>query len=215
MKERLEVETKERPMNKTVRTCALALMTVAFITGLARPSGAQAPKFEAPILVTSCGQSIAPIMIKVFLQKLQVEFEVNALASADDLLAKKQAGKPFKTLIVTMGASLKGMGAAGIDIDDELERTAALIAAARKEGVKIIGAHIEGLKRRAQGAAAGDTTDEQSIDAVAPLADLLLLNKEGNSDGRFSVIAKAKGIPLVEVEKNVDLITELGKLFPK
>jgi len=114
-----------------------------------------------------------------------------------------------------MGASLKGMGAAGIDIDDELERTAALIAAARKEGVKVIGAHIEGLKRRAQVAAAGDTTDEQSIDAVAPLADLLLLNKEGNSDGRFSVIAKAKGIPLVEVEKNVDLITELGKLFAK
>ena len=202
-------------MNRTVRKTSLALLAVAAIIGLAHPAAAQAPKFEAPVLVTSCGQSIAPIMLKVFLQKLQVEFEVNALATADDLLAKKQAGKPYKTLIITMGASLKGMGAAGIAIDDELERTAALIAAARKEGIKIIGAHIEGLKRRAQGAAAGDTTDEQSIDAVAPLADLLLLNKEGNSDGRFSVIAKAKGIPLVEVEKNVDLITELGKLFGK
>ena len=202
-------------MNRTVRKTSLALLAVAAIIGLAHPAAAQAPKCEAPVLVTSCGQSIAPIMLKVFLQKLQVEFEVNALATADDLLAKKQAGKPYKTLIVTMGASLKGMGAAGIAIDDELERTAALIAAARKEGIKIIGAHIEGLKRRAQGAAAGDTTDEQSIDAVAPLADLLLLNKEGNSDGRFSVIAKAKGIPLVEVEKNVDLITELGKLFGK
>jgi len=202
-------------MNTTVRTCVLALLALAAVAALARPSAAQTPKFEAPILVTSCGQSIAPIMLKVFLQKLQLDFEVNALATAEDLLARKKAGKPFKTLIVTMGASLKGMGAAGIDIDDELERTAALIAAARKEGVKIIGAHIEGLKRRAQGAAAGDTTDEQSIDAVAPLSDLLLLNKEGNADGRFSVIAKAKGIPLVEVEKNVDLITELGKLFAK
>ena len=182
---------------------------------MVRSSAAQAPKFEAPILVTSCGQSIAPIMLKVFLQKLELEFEVNALAAAEDLLAKAQSDKPYRTLIVTMGASLKGMGAAGIDIDDELRRTAALIDAARKNGIKIIGAHIEGLKRRAQGAAAGDTTDEQSIDAVAPLADLLLLNKEGNSDGRFSAIAKAKGIPLIEVEKNVDLITELGKLFGK
>ena len=202
-------------MNRIVRNSALALMVLASIAGFVRSSAAQAPKFEAPILVTSCGQSIAPIMLKVFLQKLQLEFEVNALATAADLEAKKQAGKPYQTLIVTMGASLKGMGAAGIDIDDELERTAALIEAARKNGVKIIGAHIEGLKRRAQGAAAGDTTDEQSIDAVAPLADLLLLNKEGNSDGRFSVIAKAKGIPLVEVEKNMDLITELGRLFGK
>ena len=67
-----------------------------------------------------------------------------------------------------MGASLKGMGAAGIAIEDELSRTAALIDEARKLRIKVIGAHIEGMKRRAQGADAGDTTDEQSIDAVAP-----------------------------------------------
>ncbi len=200
-------------MNRSLRIHVLALIALGSLAAFAGPSAGQEPRFDPPILVTSCGQSIAPIMLKVFLQKLPLEFEVNALATADDLRTKAQAGKPYRTLIVTMGASLKGMGAAGIDIDDELERTAALIAAARKDGVKIIGAHIEGLKRRAQGAAAGDTTDEQSIDAVAPLVDLLLLNKEGNSDGRFSAIAKAKGIPLVEVEKNMDLITELEKLF--
>jgi hypothetical protein len=107
------------------------------------------------------------------------------------------------------------MGAAGISIDDELKRTALLIDEARREGVKIIGAHIEGLKRRAQGAAAGDTTDEQSIDAVAPKSDLLIINKEGNADGRFTTIANEKKIPLIEVEKNLDLMTELGRLFQK
>jgi hypothetical protein len=46
------------------------------------------------------------------------------------------------------------------------------------------------MKRRSQGASAGDTTDEQSIDAVAPNTDLLIINKEG--DGRLTAIAEAK-----------------------
>ncbi len=131
------------------------------------------------------------------------------------LQAKAKAGTPYKSIIITMGASLKGMGAAGIQIEDELDRAAALIAEARKLGVKVIGAHIEGLKRRAQGAAAGDTTDEQSIDAVAPNSDILVVLKEGNADGRFTTIAQAKRIPLVEFEKTIDLIPALEKLFAK
>jgi hypothetical protein len=71
------------------------------------------------------------------------------------------------------------------------------------------------MKRRAQGAAAGDTTDEQSIDAVAPNSDILVVLKEGNADGRFTTIAQAKKIPLVEFEKTVDLIPALEKLFAK
>jgi hypothetical protein len=112
-----------------------------------------------------------------------------------------------------MGASMKGMGAAGISIDDELARTAALIDEAKKLKIVVIGAHIEGMKRRAQGADAGDTTDEQSIDAVAPKCDILIVLKEGNGDNRFSDIAKAKKIPLIEVEKNLDLVAQLEKLF--
>jgi hypothetical protein len=71
------------------------------------------------------------------------------------------------------------------------------------------------MKRRSQGAAAGDTTDEQSIDAVAPNSAILLVLKEGNSDGRFTAIAQAKKIPLIEFEKTLDLIPTLEKLFAK
>jgi Domain of unknown function (DUF6305) len=173
------------------------------------------PRAELPVLVTSCGQSIGPTTIKVVLQRLKLAFDVDPLAAPAALQAKAKAGTPYKSLIITMGASLKGMGAAGIQIEDELDRAAALIAEARKQGLKIIGAHIEGLKRRAQGAAAGDTTDEQSIDAVAPNADILLVLKEGNADGRFTTIAQAKKIPLVEFERTIDLIPALEKLFAK
>ncbi len=187
--------------------CALAPVALAGQT--------QEAKAELPVLVTSCGQSIGPTTIKVVLQRLKMAYDIDPLAAPETLQAKAKAGTPYKSLIITMGASLKGMGAAGIEIEDELARAAALIAEARKEGIKIIGAHIEGMKRRSQGAAAGDTTDEQSIDAVAPNAHILLVLKEGNSDGRFTVISQAKKIPLIEFEKTLDLIPALEKLFGK
>ncbi len=195
------------------RIPALILAAVGLAAALAPvPLAAQAAeaKAELPVLVTSCGQSIGPTTIKVVLQRLKMDYDIDALATPETLKAK-----PYKSLIITMGASLKGMGAAGIQIEDELARAGALIAAARKQGVKIIGAHIEGMKRRSQGAAAGDTTDEQSIDAVAPNADLLLVLKDGNSDGRFTVISQSKKIPLIEFEKTMDLIPALEKLFAK
>jgi len=98
--------------------------------------------------------------------RLGFDFEFNTLATVEDMVARKEAGDPFKSIIIVTGASLKGMGAAGISIEDELARTNKLIEEARKQGMTVIGAHIEGMDRRAQGAAPGDNSDELSIDAV-------------------------------------------------
>jgi hypothetical protein len=202
-------------MSQAQRAAAVLAAIVLILVPAAVAVHAQEARAELPVLITSCGQSNGPTTIKVVMQRLKMPFDIDPMATAATLQAKAKAGTPYKSLIITMGASLKGMGAAGIEIDDELARTAALIAEARKEGVKIIGAHIEGLKRRAQGAAAGDTTDEQSIDAVGPNSNILLVYKEGNADGRFTAIAEAKKIPLVEFEKMIDLIPTLEKLFAK
>ena len=196
-------------------TAVLVAAAILVLLPVSLPSQTPEAKAELPVLVTSCGQSIGPTTIKVVLQRLKLAYEIDPLATPETLQAKAKAGTPYKSLIITMGASLKGMGAAGIEIDDELARATALIAEAKKQGIKVIGAHIEGMKRRSQGAAAGDTTDEQSIDAVAPHSDILLVLKDGNSDGRFTVISEAKKIPLVEFEKTVDLIPALEKLFAK
>ena len=40
----------------------------------------------------------------------------------------------------------------------------------------------------AQGAAPGDNSDEQSIDAVCPKSQVLLVRKDGDEDGRFTAI---------------------------
>ncbi len=202
-------------MSHLHRSAAVLAAAVLVLLPTTLPSQTPEAKAELPVLVTSCGQSIGPTTIKVVLQRLKLAFDIDPLATPETLQAKAKAGTPYKSLIITMGASLKGMGAAGIEIDDELARATALIAEAKKQGIQVIGAHIEGMKRRSQGAAAGDTTDEQSIDAVAPHSAILLVLKDGNSDGRFTVISEAKKIPLVEFEKTVDLIPALEKLFAK
>jgi hypothetical protein len=194
----------------------LSILTAIIFFAVSAPclaAGAGAEKAALPVLLTSCGQSPGPVKIQVFLKKLQFDYVYNLQATAKDLIAKKSTGAPFKTLIIVTGASLKGMGAAGVSVNDEIARTKALIEEAKKQGIKIIGAHVEGMARRAQGAAPGDNSDEMSIDAVCPFASLLIVRKDGNEDGRFTTISNNKSIPMIEFEKNLELEQVLANLF--
>ena len=175
----------------------------------------QVIKLEQPVLLSSCGQSPGPLKIKVFFGKLGIDYVYNLQSSASDLVAKKKEGKPFKSLIIVVGASLKGMGAAKVSIEDEIDRTKKLIAEARKQGIKVVGSHVEGMERRAQGAAPGDNSDEQSIDAVCPQSDIMLVRKDGDEDKRFTTISTGKKIPLVMFEKNMELSEVLKNLYQK
>jgi hypothetical protein len=192
---------------------ALTLLAAAG-SGSLRAQGL-AVKAEPPTILTSCGQSPGPTFVKLFLGRLGVEHEMIERATAEDLVARQKAGKPVKSLIIVTGASLKGMGAAGVSMPEELARTAALIAEARKQGITIVGAHVEGMDRRAQGAAPGDNSDEQSIDAVMPNSSVMVVRQDGNADRRFSVISDTKKIPLVLFEKNMEMGDAFGKVFRK
>ena len=198
--------------------CISLIILLLVIGGLASsPTMAQKQtiKLEQPVLLTSCGQSPGPLKIKVFLAKLKIDHVYDLQASAGDLAAKKKEGKPFKSLIIVTGASLKGMGASKVSIEDELDRAKKLIAEARKQGIKVVGAHVEGMERRAQGAAPGDNSDELSIDAVCPQSDLLLVRKDGDEDKRFTAISTGKKIPQVTFEKNMELLDVLKNLYQK
>ena len=193
---------------------ASLLPLVPFMASLALAPAAYAqpaaPKAQAPVLVTSCGQSPGPLKLTVFLKKLGIEHDYKADATNKDLASKK-----YKTLIIVTGASLKGMGAAGVSMKDELTRTAGLIAEAKKLGVPLIGSHVEGMERRAQGAAPGDNSDELSIDAVCPKAQFLIVRKDGDEDGRFTTVAKQAKIPLILFEKNLELKDVLKNVYGK
>jgi hypothetical protein len=198
---------------KRVYKLLILLVACSLFSLSARQAFAQTA--AEPVLLTSCGQSPGPVRLKIFLQKLGITYDYNLQVKAEDLIAKKNAGKPYKSIIIVTGASLKGMGAAGVSMDDEITRTKALIAEAKKQGIKIIGSHIEGMARRSQGASAGDNTDEMSIDAVCNVSDLLIIKKEGDSDGRFTAISKAKNIPLLLFEMNTEIEGVLKKVYSK
>ncbi len=189
-----------------------AILALALAVLAASPAFGQAkaaPTAQTPILVTSCGQSPGPARVKVFLQRLQIAYDLKDTASVKDL-----AAKPYKSLIIVTGASLKGMGAAGVSITDEIARVNALMAEAKKRGITIIGAHVEGMDRRAKGAAAGDNSDEQSIDAVCPKAQFLIVRKDGDEDGRFTAFQK-KNIPVLFFTKNTELEGVLKSVFAR
>ncbi len=192
-------------------------LIIAVIIAFVIPVSAQEadPKAEEPILLTSIGQCGGPLKFKVFLKRLKIQSETELHATEDNLIDKKNEGTPYKTVILVVGASGKGMGAAGVTIDDELKRAKNIIAEARKQGITIIGAHVTGENNRASGAEEGDNTDEMSIDAVCPFSDFMIVKKDGNTDNRFTLISTDKKIPLVEFEKNMDLSGVLKKVFNK
>jgi len=201
----MEIRTMNHYRSPVVGAAILAWMALGAGVAQAQESPVQA---ELPVLLTSCGQSPGPERVKFFLGRLDMEYEYLDQATAQHLIDGS-----FKSIIIVTGASLKGMGAAGVSMEDELERTAALVAEAKRQGIMIISAHVEGMSRRAQGAAAGDNSDEQSIDAVMPESRLMIVREDGNEDRRFSIISDNLGIPLVLFEKNMQLGEVLESVF--
>jgi hypothetical protein len=95
---------------------------------LAAPVVAAEVTFEKPGIITSIGQSSDVAIVKVMLNtRLKLGLDYKPTAQVADLSG-------MKTLVVVIGASTKGLGAAGLDMVREIERTIALLKAAREKG---------------------------------------------------------------------------------
>jgi len=185
-----------------VLVLTLSLSLISFVA-----QQPEIPKVETPLMVTTCGQSPGALMIWVLCKQIKLPCDRADLLKAEDLKAKAEEGNPYKTLIITTGSSLKGMGAAGVDIYYEVKRIKAIIEEAKKEGMLIIGAHIEGKARRI------DETDALSIASVTPESKLLLIREDSNEDGYFTKAAEEQGIPIIIFKETLDLTDVFKKLF--
>ena len=162
------------------------------------------PELKTPILITACGQSPGGVYVKVLCRQLKLDADLEDLATAD-VLAKK----PYKTLIVITGTSLKGMGSAGVELSEEIKRCTDLVKKAKSSGVKVIVAQVEGASRRV------DESDEQSIRAMTPLADVLVTHNQANKDGYFTKTAADKKIPQIFIDQQLDLLKIFPQIFSK
>jgi len=123
--------------------------------------------------------------------------------------AKFPAGTPYKAVLFAIGASMKGMGASGLTLDSEESRLKKLIEYCKANKIPVVAVHIGGESKR--GPAGSD--NERMIDAVAPLADYIVVTKDSNKDGRFTKIAEARKIPLTEVEYALGLVDIVKQVF--
>ncbi|MGD2294330.1 MAG: DUF6305 family protein [Candidatus Aminicenantes bacterium] len=157
------------------------------------------PQFEQPFLITSAGQSAEVQLASVLSKRAGLSYSLVKTATVQDL-----AG--VKTIALVIGASLKGLGAAGLDMAQEKDRVSALIKSARQKNIPILCLHLGGEQRR------GIQSDEL-ISAFLPSAKLVIVVKSGNKDGLFNNICRDNGIPLVQVERTVDALEPLKNAF--
>lgn len=159
---------------------------IAFALALVfAPLAAAQAQDKAPVLVTSSGQALDAFTVKTLLGRAGTANDYDPHATAADLEGRK-------AVVIAVGASVKGFGAAGITAETEMTRTAALLDAAEAAGVKIVGVHIGGAERR-QG------LSEQFIQLVSPRADTLIVWRTGNEDGYFDKVAADNDIPLTVI----------------
>ena len=153
----------------------------------------------AEIALTSVGQSPDAVMVNVILKRQKITADYDAGMKAADLAG--QNGQ--KILIAVVGGSSKGLGAAGIDKNQELERSVALINAAKSKDIKVLVMHVGGEGRR------GELSDAFIV-GVVPLADALITVKGANSDGLFDKL-KPSSVTMLEADT---IQTVWGSLEP-
>jgi hypothetical protein len=155
--------------------------------------------FEQPLLITSAGQNAEVQIAAVLAKRAGLDFSLSKQAVAADLTN-------MKTLVLVLGTSLKGLGAAGLDLDKERERVIGLLSAAQKNQVPLLCLHLGGEARRGQ-------QSDDLIAEILPSAKMLIVVKTGNSDGFFSKLCQSNNIPLIEVERTADAQAPLQTAF--
>lgn len=185
----------------TAEEPAAAPAATAPATPAAEAPAAKAVKATAPALLVDVGQGNSAKLVEALLKraKTPIPFDYKPMATAADLGSAK-------SVIVGVGASSKGLGAAGLDLNTETARATELLKAAKDAGLTIIGVHIGGLQRR------GEASDGLNR-LVAENASVMIVWKEGEEDGFFTRICGEKKVPLHIVERKPDVGAKLESLY--
>lgn len=210
----------------------LTLFFFAFLINSGFATAQELPKAELPVLTTSAGQSPDVTTLNIVCEEAGIMYDycdvpdVDMVGSGVGLAGKESTesgfhveintdleqfpeGTPYKTIMFAIGASLKGMGASGLTVDDEVNRLKRIIDYCKENHIFIIGIHVGGVSKR--GAPGSD--NEKMITTVAPYADLLIVAKDSNKDGRFTEISNSNDIPLREIDYALNLVPLLTEIF--
>ena len=218
---------------KKFLTICIYLIVFSVLTNISISVLAQEdiPKTDYPLLTTSAGQSPDVLTLNIVAEEAGVLYDycdvptVELISEGVGLggaesgegfhveiytdLEKYPEGTPYQTVMFAIGASLKGMGASGLTVADEVARLKKLINYCEENDIFIVAVHVGGVSKR--GAPGSD--NEKMIDAVAPFADYIIVTSDSNQDGRFTEIAEKNNIAFTEIEYARDLVDIFQTMF--
>lgn len=183
---------------KLLKTSLLALLLVLLLVSTIGAEEVELPQLEGPFLITSVGQSPEAMMIRALSNRSQIPHLFHQVIMADEL-------EEVSTIIMVVGGSLKGLGAAGLDQNKEMARTEELLEVIAEKEIYLIAMHLGGTARRG-------TMSDDFIEAVFPKAQLLMVYEPGDPDAMMASIAEEYEIPLLYLEMVVEA-EELLKLI--
>ena len=179
---------------------AALLFAVTILAGSASaqkvPAGVSA---ELPVAMTCPGQAPEGQLVKLIFGRLKTPIKYDPFMEP-----KEMAGS--KTLIIILGGSGKGLGSAGVNLQDEMKRADALVAEANKQKIKLVGVHSGGEDRRGE-------VSTKLIDLVAPKMSYLIVREDGNKDGLFTKLSSERKIPLTLIKGTQELSDVFKELF--
>jgi len=157
--------------------------------------------YSQPVFVTSFGQSTDAAMLDTVMKRIGVDYVYNATATADAI-------KGYKTIVIAVGASTKGLGAAGISEAEETARAKEIMQVINETGAEVICCHIGGSARR------GTLSDEYS-DMVMAKASYIVLKEDANFDYKFTKYAEEHNLPISLIYATKDALTVFTDVFSK
>lgn len=188
-------------MNNKVKCVVLLVILISIIFGSINIRGVSQPRFELPLLITCTGQTPDYLTVYNLTRKLNIE------AVNDPLITpRRMQEQGYQTMIVVMGVSLRGLGAAGLNLQRELERCKLVFEKARELQIRIIGVHIGGEAGR-------NAIADRFITPFAPQCDYLMVLAKGNKDSLFNRIAEENRIPLNVFQTLAELSSIIKTLF--
>ncbi len=156
-------------------------------------------KGEFPIAMTNPGQSPEIAIVGLLARRANIE-----ITSENFLKPEKLEG--VKTLIIILGGSGKGLGAAGVNIDAEVLRAKELIQVAKEKEIKIIGMHLGGKERRGEASMI-------MINLITPECDYVVVREDGNEDGYFTKLCEQYKVPLTLIAQTNQASDILKAIF--
>lgn len=158
-----------------------------------KTEGPEELSFAGPYVLTSAGQSADFQMVKAMLKMNKVENY-----SEDALLNPQTMPEDVGTIIIVIGGSSKGLGAAGIDADQELARLVSVMNFAKEKDIPILAMHIGGAARR------GDLSDKFIEPVVAEAKVCVVVAEANEMDNLFDTLSEKHGVQMIYIAKKTD-----------